>query len=170
MKLDKKNIYLIISILILALLSWNLTVKNTLDYKNQYDQLSPDLILQKQKDLQQLKTKNLLLNKGLASRDIDVKTVQTALFEVIENNAYEIKIVDYNNQIGFNTTNERVTYHQIELTGSYNELILSIDLLLQKMGSLKLKNIDFNSKRDFRTRKTSLNVKVILEERGFNKF
>jgi len=166
MKLDKKNIYLFIGIVILALLSWNLTIKNTFDYKEQYDQLSPELILQKQKSLQQLKTQSILLDKGLTVRNIDTKSVQAVLFEVIESRKDAVTIVDYNNLLGYDTTNEKITYHQVELKGSYQELILCIDVLLQKMGSLQLKQLDFNTKNNFSTRTTSLRVKVILEERG----
>lgn len=166
MKLDKKNMYLILGIIILALLSYNLTIKNTLNYKSDYDQLSPKLIVQKQQKIQNLKTKNILLDKGLVARNIDTKTVQTVLFEVLEKNGGSAKIIDYNNQIGYSSTNEQITYHQIELNGSYEDLILSIDILLQKMGSLKLQHLDFQSKKNFRTRKTTLSLKVILEERG----
>ena len=165
MSLDKKNIYLIIGVLVLGIFSWNFTIKNTFNYKIQYDQLAPELILKNQEQLSQLQVKNRLLDKGLAERNINAKTVQTALFEVIADNDDAVKIADYNNQMGYNTVNERVTYHQIALKGDYNDLITTINALLQSMGNVQMLQLDYKTKQNFRTRKTSLTANVILEER-----
>ncbi|WP_397301582.1 hypothetical protein [Nonlabens ulvanivorans] len=140
--LDRKNIYLLGSIILGLMICYQFTVKNTFEYKEELEAIGMDQLESKNQKLIKLAQQNRLYLKALEEKQISNISIRDALFESIEKGS-SITIKNYNDQITSVSNNLKTTYHQIELEGNYADLISALDEILILSPKSKLIHFSF---------------------------
>ncbi|WP_124981832.1 hypothetical protein [Nonlabens xiamenensis] len=137
MKLDKRNIILIMIILVIIVISWQFTVKNTFAYHQELKTINIQGLKEKQRNLERLASQNRMIKTKLAENNISQKDLRTLLLQYTKE-AQSLEIVNYNDEIVISGDLSIVKYHQLQLKGQYRELIQFIDQLLQDSSNTRL--------------------------------
>lgn len=161
MKLDKKNIIVIIIVIAVAFISWEGTVKNTFKYKKELSAISLEELLAKEKRYQNLSSQNLNIENAMTAKNISNIPIREVLFKfALESDS--LKILDYNDSFSIVTEDVRQNFFQLNITGNYRELISLADYLLKKCPSTKLEHLDLSyQKKNFKSEEMLL-MKIIL--------
>jgi hypothetical protein len=163
-----KNRLLVIGFVIAFFIVYKLGIARTLDFKerlikaeteaNQFNglnQLQANL-MEKEKQLDSI----LAVNNVTADA-----SVQNTLLKILSTNISKgnFKISEFNEPHVYKRDGAIVTSYQFALQGDYLSIEKVLALLEQKFSLGKIKNIKFDKKRNYRSRKDYLECVVILE-------
>jgi hypothetical protein len=163
MKLERRNIFLLLAITFVGVLSYQLTIKNTFEYKASIDTLNFEQMQQKQEELLRLKRRQLTFEKRLDEKQVNRLGTEETLFKLLE--GYEsVKILDYDNEIFYEDNRNKKRYHQIQLKGSYKDLLSIIDRLLNNVPSLNIESLEQVYKQKSFNKVQGFNFKLIASE------
>ncbi len=163
MKLSKKNIYLILVILLVAIIAYQFAIKNTLEYKTELKTLNLQGQKLKEQELLKLSTQSKRLKLALQEKQISDKELRELIFEQTESNP-NVRLFDFNESITKIHNGITYRYFEIELEGDYLELIKVLDLCLVKNPSLDLIHYGFKyHKKIYRTQER-LTLDIIFKK------
>ena len=168
MSYKKKNIILIISFLTLLSFIYVFNVSKTLSYKKKLS----DLLQEKEKinnstvELKLLKEKSIYLDSILKQENISVtNSFQQIILKKINEFKKEnkIELIEFNTSINVIDNNMNVQLYPLILKGSFNELLSFLNYIEQQ-GLGGIKNINFYKKKDYKTSKNYLLLKIQLKK------
>lgn len=168
MSYKKKNIILIISFLTLLSFIYVFNVSKTLSYKKKLS----DLLQEKEKinnstvELKLLKEKSIYLDSILKQENISVtNSFQQIILKKINEFKKEnkIELIEFNTSINVIDNNMNVQLYPLILKGSFNELLFFLNYIEQQ-GLGEIKNINFYKKKDYKTSKNYLLLKIQLKK------
>lgn len=168
MSYKKKNIILIISFLTLLSFIYVFNVSKTLSYKKKLS----DLLQEKEKinnstvELKLLKEKSIYLDSILKQENISVtNSFQQIILKKINEFKKEnkIELIEFNTSINVIDNNMNVQLYPLILKGSFNELLSFLNYIEQQ-GLGEIKNINFYKKKDYKTSKNYLLLKIQLKK------
>lgn len=168
MSYKKKNIILIISFLTLLSFIYEFNVSKTLSYKKKLS----DLLQEKEKinnstvELKLLKEKSIYLDSILKQENISVtNSFQQIILKKINEFKKEnkIELIEFNTSINVIDNNMNVQLYPLILKGSFNELLSFLNYIEQQ-GLGEIKNINFYKKKDYKTSKNYLLLKIQLKK------
>lgn len=168
MSYKKKNIFLVIGIVLLAIITYSLSISKTIDYKHKLK------ALQKEKDgienistqLVTLKKESIDLDTILAKENISVtNSFQQILLKKI--NEYKSKnpidIVEFNNPISVKENGANVLLYPFIIRGNFNSLLSFLNFIEQQ-GLGEIKNFKFIKKKNFARKREFLLLEIYIKK------
>ncbi|NAS12384.1 hypothetical protein [Poritiphilus flavus] len=154
-------------LVLVLLLCYQFAIKNTLVLKDKYDQLSTGVssLEDTPRQLSLLQQKSAYYDSILGGMDLGNTSVQNNLLRKLQQESamQNVQVMDFNPPHSFiNETNELLTY-SFDLKGSYNGMLLSLYSLEQKGNFGQIIHLDFEKKRNYRTKKQALTASVLLQ-------
>lgn len=163
-----KNIILLLFLFLALLLCYKLAISNTLALRKEYlslkkeERLSEDIPQQ----LALLSKKEVYLDSVLQKLDLNNTAMENNLLRVVNKEAAEnnIKIIDFNAPHTSDKDNSHVMTYIFTLEGSYASILELIHDLETKRNLGSVSHLEFEKKKDYRTKRTYLQTKVFLEQ------
>ena len=168
MGISTKNKMLLAGIMIMMFISYQFSIKKTIDTRREYLQLKSEY--QKVNDLP--KRLSVLIQKEkhydsiLSQMDIGNTSVQNNLLRIINREAEDknVKVMAFNKpHIDIQGQNQYYTYSFI-LNGNYADILKVIHPIEQKGNFGEIVHTDFQKKKDYRTRKLTLEATVFVQQ------
>ncbi|MEM7379887.1 MAG: hypothetical protein AAF361_01670 [Bacteroidota bacterium] len=155
-------------IVLMLLLCYQFAIKNTLVLKGRYNQLSSGVTALEDtpRQLSLLMQKSVYYDSILGEMDLGNTSLQNNLLRKLqqESEIQNVQVMDFNPPHSFfNETNELLTY-SFDLKGSYNGMLRSLYTLEQKGNFGQIIHLDFEKKRNYRTKKQALTARVLLQQ------
>lgn len=167
----QKNIALIIGFVFTLFICYKLAIDKTIHQKQQFDNLSEEILLFKNapKQLSFLKQKEVYYNSLLTKYQLeDGSSIQNNLLKVINtySNDNNLKVVSFLEPHTTTKNDLIVKTYEFVVEGGYNNINQLIFQLEQKTKFGEIINLHFDKKKNFRTGKFYLQAKVLLKSFG----
>lgn len=168
MSYKKKNIMLLFSFIALLSLIYVFSISKTLGYKKKLIELKQEreIIDNSATELKILKEKSIYLDSILQQENISVtNSFQQIFFKKINEFKKEnkIELIEFNTSINVLDSNINIQLYPLIIKGNFNEL-LSFLSYIEQQGLGEIKNINFLKKKDSRTRKNFLLLKLYIKK------
>lgn len=164
---QKKNTILIVSFVLVLILCYQLTIKHTLQLKEQHSQLKREAASLKDspQQLAILKQKNVYFDSLLTKFQLGGSSIQNNLLKIINtyanNNA--LKVVDFLEPHIYKNDNLTIKTYDFTLEGTYNNIHRLIYLLEQETKFGEVVSLHFEKKKNYRTGRFYLQARVLLK-------
>ncbi len=169
MKQKSKNIALVVGFILVLLIAYQYAFAKTFTLQKEVDQLT----LEKEKymaalvQLAALTKKEQQLDIILAKNNVEGNSLQHNLLKTLNglSSTSNIKIIAFEEPHIYRdkTTKKGMTTYDFILQGEYNALISVIYELEQQYSFGNIVQVNFEKKKDFRTRATYLQCRVLLQ-------
>jgi len=165
---QQKNIGLLIGFLVCGFIVYQLAIKKTIAAKNKHEQLliEKNLVDNAGSKIEYLNQKNGNLNSFLVSNNLSIdNSFQQMLLEKINvfANKENIKIVAFNKPHIIEGAQTVVETYSFKLKGGFVGLLKLINYIeQQRLGALI--SIDFEKKKNYKTRRDYLTVNIFLQK------
>lgn len=168
MSYKKKNIMLLFSFIALLSLIYVFSISKTLGYKKKLIKLQQEreIIDNSATELKILKEKSIYLDSILQQENISVtNSFQQIILKKINEFKKEnkIELIEFNTSINVLDNNTNVQLYPLIIKGNFNELLSFLNYIEQQ-GLGEIKNINFLKKKDYRTRKNFLFLKLYIKK------
>lgn len=171
MSYRKKNILLLVGIILLGWISWQLSFSKTFELKKQYSELKSEkeLFSNVSQKLSQLKQHNSYYDSILKSKKITTgSSFQNNLLQVIT--AYadstRLQIVNFNTPHIYKTDNASINTYIFTVKGSFTNCLKQLYELEQQFKLGKIVSANFEKKRNFRQNSDYLECTILLQKIG----
>jgi len=165
-----KNIALIVGFVIALIFCYQLAISKTFQQKQQYNTLKAQELLFKNapKQLSLLKQKDVYYDSLLTKYQLDGSSIQNNLLKVINLFANEnnLKVVSFLEPHIIEKNDLVIKTYEFVLEGDYNSINELIYQLEQKTKFGEIINLHFEKKKNFRTGRYYLQVRVLLKSYG----
>lgn len=167
MNSKRKNILLLIVIFIMAYACYIFAFKPTIAMKSSYHQL--DLEQQRFKDIPTqlvlLKKKDLYFDSILNKMNLQHTSIENNLLHAlhVEAKKNDLKVMDFNSPHVYINDQQELNTFIFTLEGSFQDILKSIYHLEQQGNFGKVAHVNFEKKKNFRTRKTFLNATIFIQ-------
>lgn len=167
MKLNKKNKLLLGGILLMLVVSYKLAIQNTLALRQEYNTHlnQKELLNNLPQKLSMLSQKEQHIDKQLASLNVGSSSMQNNLLRFLNEqaNQNQVKIIDFNaphlQEVGKNT----IETYIFNLEGGFPNILKTIYSLENQSGFGAISHLDYEKKKNYRTKKNFLQATVHLE-------
>ncbi|MGB5982070.1 MAG: hypothetical protein WBG46_07995 [Nonlabens sp.] len=163
MKLSKKNIYLLLIVTLVALIAYQFAIKNTFKYKSELEALDIQGQKLKEQELLDLSTRSKRLKIALQEKEISDKELRELMLEQTESSS-EIRVLNFNEGIVKVQNAISYRYFEIQLEGSYNELLQLLNMCLVQNPSLDLIHYKFEYHKKIYRTKERLTLDIIFRK------
>lgn len=168
MKQQTKNKILLAAVVILLLVSYRFAIRNTLELREQYHQLTSQAVSVKDmpSQLALLKQKEQYYDSVLAQMDLGDTSMQNNLLRALnqESSKNDLKIIDFNQPHIYKSETNSLSTYSFGLNGGYPNILKTI-YTLEKNGKFgEVVHIDFEKKKNYRSNKSYLVAKVLLQQ------
>lgn len=154
--------------LFILLVSYRFAIRNTLELRHQYHQVSSQAVSVKDMPsrLALLKQKERYYDSVLAQMDLGDTSLQNNLLRVLnqESSKNDLKIIDFNQPHVFKTETNSLYTYSFGLNGGFSNILKAIHMLEQNRKFGGVVHIDFIKKKNYRTNKSYLEAKVLLQQ------
>lgn len=169
MSQKNKNTLLVIGLVLVALIAYFFGFSKTIEISNQLS------VLKKQKQLYQSAPKQLMLlankekslDRVLQDNNLTGLSLQNNLLEILnkESVSNQFKITAFNEPHKYYdaVTKSTISTYQFQLSGSYNSLLKIIHSLEQQYSFGNIVHLNFQTKKNYRTRSKTLFCDVFLQ-------
>ncbi|CAM1367588.1 putative General secretion pathway protein [Tenacibaculum litoreum] len=154
----------------IALLSfiYVFSISKTLGYKKKLIKLQQEreIIDNSATELKLLKEKSIYLDSILKQENISVtNSFQQIILKKINEFKKEnkIELIEFNTSINVLDSNTNIQLYPLIIKGNFNELLSFLNYIEQQ-GLGEIKNINFLKKKDYRTRKSFLLLKLYIKK------
>lgn len=172
MSYKKKNILLAISVGVLLLFIYVFNISETFEYMGQYK----ELLKEKEKidnstvEVRMLRNQSAALDSILKKENISINNsfqqiVLKKINDFKETNA--IELTEFSNMISIKDNGIEAQLYPITVQGNFNELLSFLNYMEQQ-GLGEIKNYSFLKKKNYRTRKEYLQLKLYLKKINTN--
>ncbi|KQC31618.1 hypothetical protein AAY42_05380 [Flagellimonas eckloniae] len=159
---------LLLFLFLALLLCYKLAISNTLDLRKEYLSLKKEERLSEDipQKLTLLSKKEIYLDSVLQKLDLNNTAMENNLLRVVNKEAAEnnIKIIDFNAPHTSDKDNSHVMTYIFTLEGSYVSILRLIHDLETKRNLGSVSHLEFEKKKDYRTKRTYLQTIVFLEQ------
>lgn len=168
MKLNRKNKFLVLGIVVISLLGYFLAVKKTLLLQEEYHTLS-----QRDKLVQNLGMRFSILSKKeknldsqLSELNLGASSQQNHLLGVLNKLGVDngTKIIEFKAPHTIQINNTVSKTHMFTLEGSYNSILRVIHYLEKYGGFGSVSHLNLEKKKDYRNGRLRLQARVFLEQ------
>lgn len=167
MSKKQKNIVLIIGFVLALFICYKLAINKTIHQKQQFDNLSKEILLFKNtpKQLSLLKQKEVYYDSLLTKYQLDGSSIQNNLLKVINtfSNDNNLKVVSFLEPHTVTKNDLIVKTYEFVVEGTYNDINQLIFQLEQKTKFGEIINLHFEKKKNFRTGRFYLQAKILLK-------
>ncbi|MCX2679356.1 hypothetical protein OOZ15_05320 [Galbibacter sp. EGI 63066] len=167
MKNKTKNIILAIGLVLVLFISYQYAISKTIALRNTYKELSKENVLFQNIPRQQymLNKQNQHLDSLLNKYQIGGTSLQNNLLKSLNQNvdSLNLKLVEFNDAHIFKRNDLTVNSHQFVVEGGFNSILKLVYNLEQKTKFGEVSHINFEKKKNFRTRKEFLQAFVIVQ-------
>ncbi|WP_408027691.1 hypothetical protein [Tenacibaculum litoreum] len=168
MSYKKKNIMLLFSFIALLSFIYVFSISKTLGYKKKLIKLQQEreIIDNSATELKLLKEKSIYLDSILKQENISVtNSFQQIILKKINEFKKEnkIELIEFNTSINVLDSNTNIQLYPLIIKGNFNELLSFLNYIEQQ-GLGEIKNINFLKKKDYRTRKSFLLLKLYIKK------
>jgi hypothetical protein len=168
MSYKKKNIILLFSFIALLSFIYVFSISKTLGYKKKLIKLQQERekIDNSTIELKLLKEKSIYLDSILKQENISVtNSFQQIILKKINEFKKEnkIELIEFNTSINVLDSNTNIQLYPLIIKGNFNELLSFLNYIEQQ-GLGEIKNINFLKKKDYRTRKNFLFLKLHIKK------
>ncbi|MEX0288538.1 MAG: hypothetical protein AB3N14_05465 [Flavobacteriaceae bacterium] len=168
MKNNSKTKILLAAIALMFWLAYQFSIKNTLTARAEYNMLSArtELLKDTPRQLSMLKQKESYYDSILQQMDLGGTSLQNNLLRVLNQAAekHNLKVMDFNKPHVFQADNNSLYTYSFDLKGGYNNILKTIYTLEQKGNFGDVVYVDFEKKKNYRTRRNSLTAKVFVQQ------
>ena len=168
MKFSKKNKILVFGIVLMLFFSYKLAIQKTIEVSNTYHSNldKKERIKDLPKQLSFLKQKERYLDSELGSLNMDHSSIQNSLLKFLNNEADEnkVKIIEFNSPHIFETDQQTKETYIFSLEGGFTNILKTIHAIENKGNFGAVIHLGLEKKKDYRTKRTFLQVKVFLEQ------
>jgi hypothetical protein len=163
----QKNIALIIGFAVMLFISYQFSFKKTLAVKARVSKLEKDKaqLDNAESRIASLKIEGQYLDSILQSNDLSIEHTfqQTLLLKITQfATAHQLKIIASNEPHSFTTTGTNLLSYQIEVQGSFRDLMLFSNYIEQQRLAT-VASLKFIKKKNYRTRRNYLTATLILQ-------
>ncbi|MEM9001574.1 MAG: hypothetical protein AAGB24_15030 [Bacteroidota bacterium] len=168
MKANKKNRFLIVSILIMCLVSYRFAIKKTIALGEQYrnNLAKKELVKNLPRQLTLMTQKEQFLDAQLTKLSAGNSSMQNNLLKFLNNEAEknEVKIIEFNAPHIFENGDATLETHMFKVEGGYTDILKTLNTMenLTSFGSIN--HLGFEKKKDYRSKRTYLQAKVFLQQ------
>lgn len=168
MDYKKKNIILLITVIISFLLIYWFTISKTISYRKEYK------TLQKEKEefttisgkIMSLKKQSIYLDSILSKENISItNSFQQILLKKI--NTFKaknpIEIIEFDNPLNVQENDIKIQLYPIIIKGDFNALLAFLNFI-ESQGLAEIKNFKFLKKKNYSTRKDYLLLEIYLKK------
>ncbi|MAB49467.1 MAG: hypothetical protein CMC05_12640 [Flavobacteriaceae bacterium] len=170
MSSKQKNIALIVGFIAILYICYLLAVSKTLEQEEQYNTLTKEVLLSKNapKQLSLLKQKEVYYDSLLTKYQLDGSSIQNNLLKVINSyaDANNLKVVSFLEPHVISQNDLSIKTYDFTLEGLYNDINKLIYQLEQQTKFGEIVNLHFEKKKNFRTGRYYLQVRVLLKSFG----
>ncbi len=162
----KRKFFLtVLGFVLLLMASYNKTYKHTLAAKKELSEVRKKLenTEHSTNSLNVLKNDIKSLDKLIGGHSLDPVHVQQKLLDFIAKTNLNIDIVSIENVHVFTDKEFLIYSNQIELEGAYEELIKLLYETEKKFSGSRVVSAKFYSKKNYKTRKQTLFLKIVLQ-------
>lgn len=163
-----KNILLLLLFLLALLLCYKLAISNTLTLRKEYLSLKKEeqLFNNIPQQLALLSKKEMYLDSALQKLDLNNSAMENNLLRVVNKEAAKnnLKVIDFNAPHTSAEGNNNVMTYIFTLEGSYTSILKIIHDLENKRNFGNVAHLSLEKKKDYRRRRTYLQVLVFLEQ------
>lgn len=165
-----KNILLLSGFLLTLVVCYRLAISNTLELKNQYNSLKQEKALFKNtpKQLSLLKQKLMYYDSILSKYQLNGSSIQNNLLKTI--NAFaesdNLKVIGFLEPHIIDQNGLIIKTYQFSIEGDFNAILKLAHKLEQQTKFGEIINLHFEKKKNFRTGKYYLQVKILLKSFG----
>lgn len=165
---QQKNIGLLIGFLICGFSVYNFAIKQTITAKDKYEQLliEKNLVDNAASKIEYLNQKNSSLNTFLISNNLSIEnSFQQMLLERINEFSKEknIQIIAFNKPHKIEGDQTITETYSFKLKGGFVNLLKLINYIEQQRFG-ELISIDFEKKKNYKTRRSYLTVNIFLQK------
>ncbi|WP_378185619.1 hypothetical protein ACE939_10955 [Aquimarina sp. W85] len=167
---QNKIILLILGLLLAYVLAYQFAISNTVALYTDNKMLNNDLQLAQESNVKYttLKKKEQELNSILTTNNIDEHAIQNSLLKTLNYISKDIKFniqkFEEPHSHQDTETKEVTTTYNFTLEGDYSSLIQVVYLLEQSYSFGNIAHINFTKIKDYRTNKSSLHCKILLQK------
>ncbi|WP_190808386.1 hypothetical protein [Flagellimonas sp. S3867] len=163
----KKNIVLILLILLSLLLCYKLAISNTLALKREYGALTKEEGLYKNipQQLSLLSKKEAYLDTVLQDLNINNTSMENNLLRIInqEVSKNQLSLIDYNPaHISKQNETNFITYN-FTLRGSFPSILKAIYSIEKHSGFGEIIHVDFTKEKNYKTRRNFLEASIYIQ-------
>jgi hypothetical protein len=159
---------LLAGVVITLLVSYRFALRNTLEQRHQYLQLSSQAVSVEDMPsrLALLKRKEWYYDSVLTQMDLGDTSLQNNLLRVMneESSKNDLKIIDFNQPHIYKTETNSLYTYSFGLNGGYANILKTIHMLEQNGKFGEVVHIDFEKKKNYRSNKSYLEAKVLLQQ------
>ena len=170
MSSKQKNIALIVGFIAILYICYLLAVSKTLEQEEQYNTLTKEVLLSKNapKQLSLLKQKEVYYDSLLTKYQLDGSSIQNNLLKVINSyaDANNLKVVSFLEPHVISQNDLSIKTYDFTLEGLYNDINKLIYQLEQQTKFGEIVNLHFEKKKNFKTGRYYLQVRVLLKSFG----
>ena len=168
MKLNKKNIMLLIGLLLMLLIAYQFSFSNTLALKKQFKSLKieQELLTNVSEKLLRLKQENSYYDSILKSKKISTEnSFQNNLLQRITvfSDSTSISIVNFNTPHVFEADNALINTYSFTLKGNFSAITRLIYQLEQEYKLGKIISVHFEKKKNYRRNSSYLECNILLQ-------
>ncbi len=167
MSSGKKNMFLLLGFVVLLFLCYKYAIKNTVVEINRKERLTSEKVLSDEipKNLAILSQKEKYFDSILGKMNMGNTSLENNLLRIIniETQKNNVSVVDFNKPHVYVSENSHLRTFQFVLRGSFTSLIKTIYELEQNNSFGEIVSLDFEKKKNYRTRKNYLEVSVLLQ-------
>jgi Tfp pilus assembly protein PilO len=165
-----KNILITIGFLVVAVISYNFAIANTLELRSEYKTLKTDAVVFENlpAQLSNLKQKEIYFDSLLQKYQLNEYSMQNSILKAITVYTEDkgIKILDFVEPHSSLKDDLTINSYQFTLQGDYKSIIKLIYQFKQHTKFGEIINLHFEKKKNFRTGKNYLQARVLLRSFG----
>lgn len=165
---SRKLNLLYLGIGLLALLSYQLAVRNTLELASMSQDLESELLIGSVSPRQQAQLKQQIAgySKYLADLNLSNTSFQNNLLRHLNISSKEFgsTVTEFNQTHEFSVDQNTFLTYSFSLRGSYTEILKTIHALENQRSFGEIVHIDYEKKKDYRNRTTYLEAKVMVQQ------
>jgi len=159
MKLQTKNIYLLLGIILFALVSYQFAFRNTLESSTRKQELSSRPSIRAGGEFAELNLESKRLRKEIAQRNISSQPLRSKIFDLTKTFS-GVSILSYNDNIRFNKGGFGFQLTSVSMDGSYIDMLSILDGLLDVYPNITVLNFELSE-----TGTDTVQLSFILEQR-----
>ncbi len=170
MDIKQKNIILIVVFLLVICMCYFFAISKTLEQKKQYHTLKKEQFLFQNtpRELSILKQKEVYYDSLLTKYQLNDSSIQNNLLKTINSfaNANNLKVISFLEPHSIIKNNLIIKTYEFVVEGNYNSINLLIYQLEQQNHFGEIINLHFERKKNFKTGKSYLQAKILLQSFG----
>ncbi|TDQ21830.1 hypothetical protein [Tenacibaculum caenipelagi] len=168
MDYKKKNIILLVVAIILLWFIYVFSVSKTLNYKKEYTKLCKEKEQVNNSTIEalQLRKKSSFLDSILKKENISItNSFQQVFLKKINEfkKKGRIELIEFDNPVAIKDNKVNAQLYTIIVKGNFNELLSFLNYI-EKQGLGEVKNFKFLKKKNYRTNKEYLQLKIYLKK------